>query len=440
VHGEKTEKMRVEGTEVQVPNLSSETDYAVSVRAIRQLKGDDPVRSTKSAATLTSTAQSGKPALLVPANATVASAGNTSLDITWDEVETATGYRVQLASDDSFRNPRTLTSDGHTATFKGLDAATPFVVRVRALGEDGRKSAWTETLQTETIQPDDPQPLAVATYNIRCHSCGGPPWVSRRSAIASSIASHGLDVVGLQEAQDSTPRGVGTSQFTDLMRQLGALEGGWEITDQRISGSLGTRVIYNTKAVRLVKAGAVHYNSQQSGNLHRQRFYSWAEFIQRSSGKHFLFVSTHLDPRSVGVRLSQARQLAAETANLRGKMPAVVVGDLNASQYHVYGVHQSLTSAGYVDPLGVMPSSHQPSGDATVEKRINTHLDSFNNFGSRPISSVGPPLNGTYIDYIFTTPMRVMEFENVVDLDGSGSFRGGPPSDHNMLRAVVGLP
>ena len=151
---------------------------------------------------------------------------------------------------------------------------------------------------------------------------------------------------------------MGTSQFTDLMRQLGALEGGWEITDQRINGSLGTRVIYNTKAVRLVKAGAVHYNSQQSGNLHRQRFYSWAEFIQRSSGKHFLFVSTHLDPRSVGVRLSQARQLAAETANLRGKMPAVVVGDLNASQYHVYGVHQSLTSAGYVDPLGVMPSSH----------------------------------------------------------------------------------
>ncbi len=439
-HGTKTEKMRVEGTEVQVPNLSSETDYAVSVRAIRQLKGDDPVRSTKSDATLTATAQQGRPALLVPANATVNSATNTALDITWDAVETASGYRVQLGSDESFRNPKVLTTDSRTATFKGLDAATPFAVRVRALGDQDSKSAWSETIKTATIKPDDPQPLAVASYNIRCHSCGGPSWVSRRGAIASSIASHGLDVVGLQEAQDSTPRGVGTSQFTDLMRQLGALEGGWEITDQRISGSLGTRVIYNTKAVRLVKAGAVHYNSQQSGNPHRQRFYSWAEFLQRSSGKHFLFVSTHLDPRSVGVRLSQARQLAAETANLRGKMPAVVVGDLNASQYHVYGVHQSLTSAGYVDPLGVMPSSHQPSGEATVEKRINTHLDSFNNFGSRPSNSVGPPLNGTYIDYIFTTPMRVMEYENVVDLDGSGRFRGGPPSDHNMLRAVVGLP
>ena len=75
-----------------------------------------------------------------------------------------------------------------------------------------------------------------------------------------------------------------------------------------------------------------------------------------------------------------------------------------------------------------------------MEKRINTHLDSFNNFGSRPSGSVSHPLNGTYIDYIFSTPMRVLEYENVVDLDASGQFRGGAPSDHNMLRAVVGLP
>ena len=48
-------------------------------------------------------------------------------------------------------------------------------------------------------------------------------------------------------------------------------------------------------------------------------------------------------------------------------------------------------------------------------------------------------MNGTYIDYIFTTPMRVMEYENVVDLDGSGASAAAA-SDHNMLRAMVGLP
>jgi endonuclease/exonuclease/phosphatase family metal-dependent hydrolase len=438
-HDKKVEKLRVEGTEVQVPNLSSATDYTVKVRAIRQLKSDDPVRSTPSRGTPTRTAAVDQPALLLPANPEVAKALNDSLDIAWDAVETATRYRVQLASDKNFREPRVITSDSTTATFNGLDAATPFFVRVRALGENGFKSAWTDTIRTETIKPDDPQPLAVGTYNIRCHSCGGPPWVSRRAAVASSIASHGLDVVGLQEAQQSDPRGVGTSQFNDLMRQLDAREGGWKITDRRINGTLGVRIIYNTRAVRLVKAGATRYSNQLSGHEFRQRFYTWAVFTQRSSGKDFLFVNTHLEPRSVGVRLSQARQLAADAARLRNNLPAFVVGDLNASQFSVYGAHQALTGAGFVDPLGVLPSTHQPSKDATVEKRINTHFSSFNNFGSRPIG-VSPPLNGTYIDYIFSTPMRVLEYENVVDLDASGRFRGGAPSDHNMLRAVVGLP
>ncbi len=439
-HDKKTERLRVEGTEVQVPDLSSATDYAVKVQAIRQLKGDDPVRSSASRATSTRTSDTDQPALLVPANPEVAKAGNASIDVAWDPVASATGYRVQLGSGDSFDDPRVVTSDSRTASFTGLDAGKSFVVRVRALGKDGFKSAWTKTIRTSTIKPDDPQPLAVGTYNIRCHSCGGPPWVSRRGAVANAIASHGLDVVGLQEAQQSEPRGVNTSQFNDLMRQLDAREGGWKLTDKRINGTLGVRIIYNTKAVRLVKAGSTRYSTQLGGNEFRQRFYTWAVFTQRSSGKDFLFVDTHLEPNSVPTRLAQARQLAADTTRLRGKLPAFVVGDLNASQYHVYGAHQSLTSAGLVDPLGVMASSHQPSPDATVEKRINTHLDSFNDFGARPIGSVRPPLNGTYIDYIFSTPMRVLEYENVVDLDSSGRFRGGAPSDHNMLRAVVGLP
>jgi len=258
--------------------------------------------------------------------------------------------------------------------------------------------------------------------------------------VAASIASHGLDVVGLQEAQQSEPRGVDGSQFDDLLRQLNAREGGWRLTDRRINGTLGTRIVYNTRAVRLVDAGSTRYSAQQSGSTFRQRFYTWAIFTQRTSGKDFLFVDTHLDPRSIPVRLQQARQLAADLGGLRRNLPAVVVGDLNASQFHVYGVHEALKGAGLVEPLGILRSSHSVGSDATVEKRINTHVNSFNAFRSRPIINVGPGRNGTFIDYIFTTPMRVLEYEVVVDLDGSGRFRGGPPSDHNMLRAVVGLP
>jgi endonuclease/exonuclease/phosphatase family metal-dependent hydrolase len=224
------------------------------------------------------------------------------------------------------------------------------------------------------------------------------------------------------------------------MRQLNAREGGWKITDRRVNGTLGVRLIFNTQAVRLVKAGATRYRNQLSGHEFRQRFYTWAIFTQRSSGKDFLFVNTHLEPRSVGVRLQQARQLAADVARMRNNLPTIVVGDLNASQFQVYGVLDALKGAGLVEPLGIMRASHAIGPDATVEKRINTHLSSHNNFAPRPIQRSSTDANGTYIDYILSTPMRVLEYENVVDLDASGRFRGGAPSDHNMLRAVVGLP
>lgn len=436
LQGQEKQTLRAEGTEVQVPGLRAATDYALQVRAVNTRKDAEPVRSAASGATAIRT--SDRPTLLEPSNPTVAKVGDDYVDVAWDPVDTAKGYEVQLGKGTSFRKASTLESDGRTATFKDLDDATPFVVRVRATGGNGlRSSAWTEAVRTKTIKSDDPDPLSVATYNVRCHRCGGPSWASRRGAVASTIASHGLDVVGLQEAQQSEPPGRNIPQYTDLMRQLAARQAGWKMTDARVGSSKGTRLIYNTRTVELVRSGVVKF-ARQLGN-EGPRYYNWGVFTQRSSGKSFLFVNTHLEPGSVPVRLAQAQQLAAGAARLRGSMPAVVVGDLNASQYRVFGVHEALTGAGFIDPLGVARSSHAVSPDATAEKRINTNAHSYNAFSSRPISSaVGE--NGTYIDYIFATPMRVMEFETVVDLDSSGRFRGGAPSDHNMLRAVVGLP
>jgi hypothetical protein len=48
--------------------------------------------------------------------------------------------------------------------------------------------------------------------------------------------------------------------------------------------------------------------------------------------------------------------------------------------------------------------------------------------------------NGSNLDYIFTTPMRTLEWETVLNLDSSGKLAGTIPSDHNMIRAKVLLP
>ena len=441
-HDKKTETLRVEGTEVQVPNLSLGHGLRGEGPGDPAAQGRRP-RAQHAVATRRPPAPPtpDKPALLVPANPEVETAGNTSLDIAWDPVETATRYRVQLASDDSFRNPRNITSDGRTATFKGLDAATPFVVRVRALGEDGFKSAWTETIQHRDDQARRPaaadgRHVQRPLRQVRRSAVGQP--ARRRSP--ASIASHGLDVVGLQEAQQSKPRGVGISQFHDLMRQLDAREGGWKITDERINGTLGVRIIYNTRAVRLVKAGATHYSNQLSGTSSA----SASTPGPSSRSARPARTSCSSTPTSNPARCRSASRRRASWPPTRHGCAASCPRSSSATSTPRSTTCTARTrrSRGPATSIRSASCRRRTSRreDATVEKRINTHLDSFNNFGSRPSGSVSHRLNGTYIDYIFSTPMRVLEYENVVDLDASGRFRGGAPSDHNMLRAVVGLP
>jgi hypothetical protein len=78
--------------------------------------------------------------------------------------------------------------------------------------------------------------------------------------------------------------------------------------------------------------------------------------------------------------------------------------------------------------------------EATAEKRINAHLDSWNGFASVAPGVANKSANGSYIDYILTSRMRVSQWETVANIDSAGSFVGIIPSDHNMLVAKVGLP
>ena len=64
------------------------------------------------------------------------------------------------------------------------------------------------------------------------------------------------------------------------------------------------------------------------------------------------------------------------------------------------------------------PGSTTDTPGATVERRINTPLSSFNDFMPQPSPNYfGRRPNGTYIDYIFTSKkVRVLEWENVARL------------------------
>lgn len=425
---------RVDGTETQIAQLDYGTTYDIRVAAVDERSPKSDVTSRRSEAATVETMRRGSPALLEPTTLTVAEARNTSLALGWEPVSTAREYEVQLATDHRFLAPRTVRSDGRRAVLDDLDANTGYVVRVRAVGAGGTRSSWTPALAARTLLATDPLPLAVGTYNVKCHSCGGPSWKSRRPGVAATIASRGLDVIGLQEAQQS-----GGPQFLSLLRALNRIQPGWRVTSTKVRGTLGVRILFHTDAVTLIDSGGVRYRNQSNDNRYHQRYYTWALFQQRSSGKRFYFVNTHIDPDSLTARVAQGQELGKAVRRMRGTLPAVVVGDFNASQFKVYEVHEAMAKAGLIDPLGVREDSDRIGRGARAERRIHTHFDSFNGFDNRPRKSAGKNKNGRYIDYIFVTPMRVIEFENVVNLDSTGRYRRAA-SDHNMLRAIVGLP
>lgn len=176
---------------------------------------------------------------------------------------------------------------------------------------------------------------------------------------------------------------------------------------------------------------------------------AWAELRQRSTGKRFFFVDAHLENKAGNnaIRLKEANVLADEVRRRNvGRLPTLIVGDMNSHKNTTpsNGVYDVLVSQrGYVDPLGNTWHSRHKAGQRaktqTVEKRVGTWLSSWNDF-ERKAKGDRSRLNGTYLDYIFTTRMRVTEWETVADIKADGTFRTPPPSDHNLIRATVLLP
>jgi endonuclease/exonuclease/phosphatase family metal-dependent hydrolase len=422
----------------QLGGLTPGTAYLIRVRATRPSDGSTKL-TRYSVTTTATTAPSDAPRLLVPQGVRAETPTASTVRLSWESIVGSSGYDVEYSRSDTFKNSATKHTTKTSQTLDAPDGNTTWHLRVRATGTTKARSAWSEPATITTTLPDAPMPVRVASYNIRCHSCGGSPWSQRRGKVAATIDSVRPDVVGLQEAQQSNPHGFGISQYADLVRVLNSLGGDYAVTEPAVGASKGERIIYRPSKVTLLKHGAIRYSSQRRGAT--DRYVVWAKFRQRSTGLVFMFFSTHLEPKSPSVRLTQAHQMATAIKQISGKLPAVAVGDFNASQFHYYAVHRAMTAFGLVDPLGVQASSKVPSADATVEKRYRTNYDSFNNYQRTPHQgTTNPQGNGVYLDYIFTTPMKVPEFQVTMQLDSAGRFVGAIPSDHNMLTADLLLP
>ena len=392
--------------------------------------------------------------VLAPA-AELSSPSTTSIEATWQRTNKAWSYEAAVGTSAQELDTTTVVK-AKRATFSDLDAKATYYFSLRVLSGEGEPiSDWSQPVKYEIPQS---LPLRVGSYNVKCENCrkkGEKSWAQRKSAVVSTINSQNLDVLGIQEASQGQLPGRSTSQFDDLLNGLG---GTWAITnDYRYNcansrsyrhcryvnrgASLDTKIFYNTKTVTLIRQGSVKLPTQKGAN--QARYLAWAVFRQKSTGRLFLFGNTHLEPKgffALRARQTQAIVNALNRLNPGKKMPTMMVGDFNAHKWDHDGnrPYRLMLGAGYIDPLGNSYRSRGSTSGAIVEKRIRTNYSSYNGF-SRKAPRFGY-VNGTYIDYIFVTRMRVSEWETVVRIDSAGRFIGTIPSDHNLIRATVWLP
>jgi len=92
--------------------------------------------------------------LVAPTGVAFTPTSETEGTITWQAVDEATTYAVEIATDAAFmENRRSASETGTTTKFSGLKADTLYQVRVRANGSYDRMSAWSKASGTTPLNP-----------------------------------------------------------------------------------------------------------------------------------------------------------------------------------------------------------------------------------------------------------------------------------------------
>ena len=448
---------RYTGTTGTVSGLRAGKTYYVKVRVISSTGGN---LSAYSSAVKAFTS------LPSPTGLTVSSISGDAAALGWSAVTGAPGYRIQLAETSTMSGATYFRFPATKGSVTGLEEGKTYYAKVRVITADGvNLSNYSPAVTFTTLAK--PTPLKIASWNIRCANCNAGantelPWSGRRDTVVQMIKSRLPDVIGIQEASQgwltSGGKTIELSQFEDLRNRLRSAGAPYEVTDldrnncvksttpsgctyKDQGASKGTKVFFNTTTVEKVSSGSKRLPGCSGCN---ERYVAWGIFRQKATGQKFFFAGTHLEPGGdkYALRKSQAATMMTEVmAKNVDHLPAFVVGDFNSTRYFTptNAPYDEVVAHGFVDPLGHTYKSPKISSLATAEKRIRANYNSFSNF-SRTVVKYGPDENGSNIDYVFTTPMRTLSWETVMNLDANDKQVGVIPSDHHMLSLEVLMP
>jgi endonuclease/exonuclease/phosphatase family metal-dependent hydrolase len=312
--------------------------------------------------------------------------------------------------------------------------------------------------------------VRVGSFNLSSLSFDGKAggdhavWRVRRPVVAQQIINQKMDVVGLQEANQSSiyPASVdyGSNQYLDLKGQLAAEGATYALTNENSynclkpmstykcqyvdqGASQDNRILYNPGRVKMLDQGSIRYSTQTAGK--NERYLAWAVFQVRSTGKEFFFTDTHLDPYSVDTRRAQWNEMIDDINRLKGTREVVAVGDFNTSKWDADAATllPKMRANGYGD---VLNQQYQQSVIAHPRAEARTHgwVNSYNGY-TRNITSYAyedaKNKVGNGIDWIFATnSVRVKRWSVVARIDANhNQLTGVIPSDHAMVKATLVL-
>lgn len=263
--------------------------------------------------------------------------------------------------------------------------------------------------------------LRVVTSNVRYMKANDKEngWDFRKERLAAALNSINADVIGTQEGY--------AEQIQFLNKKLKNYKYvGVGREDGKKKGE-HSAIFYNKKRFKAVSCGNFWLSEtpdvpSKGWDAACIRVATWAFLQEKSTGKRFFFVNTHLDHVGVLARRNGVALLCQKAKEIGGDCPMVITGDFN--------VYKESDDIAYIKNLGLISVF-----DIAAEKKLQ--VASYHGYKemSELAKKYDPAIQPAIIDYIIINEGSCSYYE-IMDPKGAD---GGFLSDHCPIFADITL-
>jgi endonuclease/exonuclease/phosphatase family metal-dependent hydrolase len=170
--------------------------------------------------------------------------------------------------------------------------------------------------------------FTLATFNIRCPVDKTPnSWQERKDRCLTVIRNNRLDIFGIQEAVHQ--------QLQDLLSggEYAFIGGGRN--DFKKSGEFSA-ILYRKERFQVLESGTFSLSEKPevpgyiSWNSACPRIATWGLFLDKKTGRKFIYYNTHLDHISSQARVNGIKLIVEHAGKKANGLPLILSGDFNA--------------------------------------------------------------------------------------------------------------